>query len=175
MQQTDTQYQMNALKEIIEKTFGINLLKKKRGRDYVNARLVYSKILRETGHTFESIAESLDKDHSTIIHYIDISKTVFIQDGNLSEKYLVCKEIFLKDNPTLSREFKEFEMTSKIFRLTEERDRLLAESIKVRKLEKKYKRLESIINLIDMRTPAGFEKTIETRINRMFNELNRDE
>lgn len=175
MEQTNTQYQMNALKDIVENTFGVNIMKKRRGRDYVNARLIYSRILRDTGHTFESIGDSLGKDHSTIVHYIDISNMAFIQDDDLSEKYLVCKELFMKDKPHLSREYKEFQMMSKVLKLTSERDELIRELQKLRKVDKVYKRIESIIEFINMRTPVGLEKTIELRIKRMFNELMQEE
>lgn len=175
MEQTNTEYRMSVLKNIVENTFGVDIMKKRRGRDYVNARLIYSKILRDAGHTFESIGESLNKDHSTIIHYIDISNAVFMQDDQLSEKYFVCKELFMKDNPNLSREYKEFEMTSKIFRLTSERDELLKQIKFANEIKNKYKRLESIIELINMRTPIGLEKSIEIKINRMFNELTKEE
>lgn len=175
MTQSNTQYQMNVLKNIVEKAFGIEIEKKKRGRDYVNARLIYSRILRDAGHTFDSIAESLGKDHSTIIHYIDISNMAFVQDSDLSEKYIICKNLFLSDKPNLTREYKEFEMTSKLFRVTAERDELLKQIQKYAKFDKKYGRLESIIELINMRTPIGLEKSVERKINRMFNELMQEE
>ena len=175
MGQSNTEYRMNALKSIVENMFGVDIMKKRRGRDFVNARLIYSKILRDAGCTFESIADSLNKDHTTIIHYIDISNSIFMQDDQLSEKYFVCKDLFLKDNPQLSREYKEFEMASKIFRLTSERDELLKRIKWANEIKAKYERLEGIIELINMRTPIGLEKSIEMKINRMCNEIRKEE
>jgi hypothetical protein len=50
-------------------------------------------------------------------------------------------------------------------------DDLLLERNNILNLEIKNRRLESIIDLINARTPQGTERIIEKKINQMFNDI----
>ena len=60
---------MEKLKEIVSQVFDTNINIKTRKRNNVEARMIFSKILREDGNTFESIGKAINKDHSTIVYY----------------------------------------------------------------------------------------------------------
>jgi hypothetical protein len=167
MKQIDPE--MLRLQEIISKRFSVDMNSPTRKRDYVNARLVYSAILRERGCTFESIAKSIDKDHATVIHYIRNSAFIFKQDKFLNKKFHDCREIFFKtiDPDTLP----EINIPNKTeVEELKEHIEILNQEIKnlVSKLNT-HKRLSKIINLIEERTHYGKEEIVEKKIREMFN------
>jgi IS30 family transposase len=63
----------------------------------VDARAVYSKILRERGYSLEVIGKSLNKHHSTILHHLKNIDFLIEKDKNLRDRYIHCKLNFLRD------------------------------------------------------------------------------
>ena len=167
--------EMEFLKQTIDKIFNLNIMKNSRTRDLVDARLIYSKILRERGHTLKSIAVSLHKDHTTIIHYLSKVDFVMKQDRRLSERYMICKDVFLKDKPAIPEHFTYVDLRNKVISLNNEIEDLILDRERVLRIDQKYKRLKYIIDLINNRTPIGEESAIESKINKMFNGLNQKE
>ena len=51
------------LKQIVSEVFDVDILDKRRTRNVVDARGVYSKILKDKGFTLVFIGQSLNKDH----------------------------------------------------------------------------------------------------------------
>lgn len=56
---------------------------KKRTTDLVTARQVYSVIARKCGYTFKAIGETIDRDHSSIVH-LCLRATDFINYEDMS-------------------------------------------------------------------------------------------
>lgn len=54
--------------KLISDTLEVDLMKETRVREYVYARFVYSKIMRDKGFSLSYIGNTINKDHSTIIH-----------------------------------------------------------------------------------------------------------
>ena len=65
-----TDAQIRYLKKIVDNEFDVDILSKRRTMNLVNARLVYSYILRSRGTRLVRIAESIDKNHATILHAV---------------------------------------------------------------------------------------------------------
>lgn len=171
MKKEEFAQEMDSLKEIILKLLKLDINKKERSRELVDARYIYAKILKDRGHTLMSIGRSLKKDHTTIMHYIKQVEIMLKQDNRLAEMYVMCKEAFLTDKPHFSKDYKEFELISKIIKLTKENESLILERKNILDMKEKFSRISRIVDIIDMRTPVGFERTIEEKINRMFNGL----
>lgn len=163
--------EMESLQKIVEKIFEVKLMKLSRIRELVDARMVYAKILRDRGYTFKVIASSLNKDHTTVVHYMSMVETIFKQDSRLLLKYMQCRDEFLEGRDPIVRRASEKELTSRILELNNKIDELTLERDNILSIDKKNRRLESIIELIDKRTPQGAEKIIERRINQMFNDI----
>lgn len=120
--------EIEALKEIVNNVFCVDLSKVTRERKLVDARRVYSKVLRDRGYTFELIATALKKDHATVIHYMRSVDSILLYDKDVREKYMTCKNIFLegKSPLILERKKKDADLFMTIVRLNAE----LQESIK---------------------------------------------
>ena len=167
--------EMLQLKVIINRKFGLDLSTNTRKRDYVNARLVYAKILRERGFTHESIARSLNRDHATIIYYVRCASHIFMQDRFLEKKYLECKALFFGEIDQSENPTSEEMLSERLNTLNEQVDKLTAEnnllSYELDERVKRTKRINKIINLIEERTHYGKEELVEKKIREMFNGL----
>jgi len=85
------------LKKIVNDIFLVDIDSKNSKRGVVDARKVYSKILRDSGYSYKLIGETIDKNHATIIHYIKNIEYLLSYDQNLKKKYVACKNVFIKD------------------------------------------------------------------------------
>jgi len=175
METNKIEREKESLKYIVNDVFKLNIMKASRTRELVDARLVYSKILRDRGHTFKSIGDSIRKDHTTILHYISTSNFVLKHYSALTEKYVICKEMLAKDSPFFSEQMNDVNLAMKIFNLNTKIDELMLERNAILKINERYQRLKSIIDLVDKRTNSGDESTVEDRINKMFNGFYQEE
>jgi len=173
MKRLPTQFadtEMNSLKEIISDTTSINIMDKNRFRQVVDARIVFSKIIRERGYTFSSIARYLNKDHTTIIHYICECNSLIQTNDKIMETYLICRDKFLQDKDALLT-YTDKDAVKEMIVLKNDIENLMLKNSRIKNLEIKYERLNEIINLIDKRTPEGDEHRIRKEIMKMFNGL----
>ena len=162
---------MEKLKEIVSKVFETNINIKTRKRNNVEARMIFSKILREDGNTFESIGKAINKDHSTIIYYANQASILIKQSIELNNKYLECKNCYInnldvevKESTPIDRKAENeiSELKFLVNQLTSERREII-------KVQEKYNRIKKIINLVAERTHLGKEESIERKIKEMFN------
>lgn len=165
---TDTE--MNSLKEIVGNATGTDIMNKGRYRNIVDARIVFSKIIRERGYTYSSIARYLNKDHSTIIHYICECNSLIQTDDKMMETYITCRNKFLEDKDALLT-YTDKDAVKEMIILKADIEKLITKNNKLKDIETKYERLSEIINLIDKRTLEGQENVIKQEITRMFNGL----
>lgn len=89
-----TDAQIRYLKQIVDTEFDVDILNKKRTMNLVNARLVYSYILRKRGAGLARIGESINKNHATILYLVRNAPSYFKQDDDLNLKYEACKDRF---------------------------------------------------------------------------------
>lgn len=163
--------EMQQLAEIIKSVFNEDVKDKIQRREIVDARMVFSKILRERGYTYSSIGKFLKKDHSTIINYMRNVHSLLTQINGLMAKYVECRDLFLinKEALDINKEAKDNKLS--IISLNNQIEKLILERDNVTQMEMKYKRIVDILNVIDKKTPNGREKFILKKINLMFNDI----
>ena len=160
---------MEKLKEIVSQVFNTDINIKTRKRNNVEARMIFSKILREDGNTFESIGKAINKDHSTIVYYVNQASVLIKQSIELSDKYLECKNCYIDNLDVVLPQMKYDELKNEVLELKLLINQLTIERNKTIKVQEKYNRIKKIINLVAERTHVGKEEFIERKINQMFN------
>ena len=160
---------MEKLKEIVSKVFDTDINIKTRKRNNVEARMIFSKILREDGNTFESIGNAINKDHSTIVYYVNQASVLIKQSIELSDKYLECKNCYIDNLDVVLPQMKYDELKNEVLELKLLINQLTIERNEIIKVQEKYNRIKKIINLVAERTHVGKEEFIERKINQMFN------
>lgn len=129
------------LKRIVDDVFYVELDGKNRKRDVVDARKVYSKILKEAGYSYELIGKTINKDHATILYYIRNLDSILMYDKILRDKYIACKNSFIKESESVSEQIKkDIDIYVTVVRLTNE----LQEA-----LSSKNKMLNEFVNYIE--------------------------
>ena len=160
---------MEKLKEIVSQVFDTDINIKTRKRNNVEARMIFSKILREDGNTFESIGKAINKDHSTIVYYVNQASILIKQSIELSDKYLECKNCYIDNLDVVLPQMKYDELKDEVVELKFLVNKLASERNEIIKVQEKYNRIKKIINLVAERTHVGKEEFIERKINQMFN------
>jgi len=160
---------MEKLKEIVSQVFDTDINIKTRKRNNVEARMIFSKILREDGSTFESIGKAINKDHSTIVYYVNQASSLIKQSIELSDKYLECKNCYIDNLDVVLPQMKYDELKDEVVELKFLVNKLASERNEIIKVQEKYNRIKKIINLVAERTHVGKEEFIERKINQMFN------
>jgi len=122
--------EIEELKKIVNDVFLVDIEVKDRKRKIVDARKVYSKILKDSGYSYELIGETINKNHATIIHYIKNIEYLLSYDQILREKYVACKNIFtgksIKDQVK-----KDVDIYVTVVRLTNELQEAIASKDKI--------------------------------------------
>ena len=83
----------NRLKNIIELETGINVDIVSRKRNFVEARALYYKLLRDVlGMTLQSIADTVKKNHATVLHSINNFDILLRYDEDMKKSYsnVIC-------------------------------------------------------------------------------------
>lgn len=89
---------MESLKQIVNEIFSVDIDDKRRKRTIVDARKVYSKILRDLGYGYENIGKTLGLNHCTIIHYLKNTDDLIKFDAVFKKRYNMCLKKFLLYN-----------------------------------------------------------------------------
>lgn len=84
------------LKNIIQDLLGVDVMHKSRKQHIVDARKIYSNILRNKGWSLHHIGKSLRKDHSTIIHYLKDSQVLVLMDKKYKDDFDTITTVFEK-------------------------------------------------------------------------------
>lgn len=162
--------EIEELKGIIKKNLNVDVMQRRRQRQNVDARMIYSRILRDRGYTLKFISDSLNKDHTTVIHYLDMSDDIFEQIPMLKDRFDACRIEFLQGKSEMNPP-REMMVKAKLEKLDDEIREMASVKQSLIGKEYKYKRLSDIITLIDKRTRPGQERFIEKKINEMFNSI----
>jgi hypothetical protein len=156
------------LMKIIDLVFDTEILSPHRDQEIVEARMVFSKILIERGHTIVSIGNFLNRNHATIIYYRKQISAWIEQYPNIYSKYKYCKDAFIRNRSPIqiSREKNIGEI---VIGLRQEVDDLIKQKIELKERLSKYRRMDRIVNLLIERVEEGQEEEVYRKINAMLN------
>ena len=150
--------------DIIKNVMNVDITKKTNERAYVDGRFIFAKILTDRGYGIIYLGRHIKKHHSSIIHYRDSANDLLETNELFAQKYFTCKDKFMSDKGDLVEISNKEQLLNQIDALILDRNTLLAEV-------QKHRRLRNIIEFIDSRTPRGKESFVLRQINLMFNGL----
>ena len=153
------------LMNIINAHFKIDILTKCQKREYVDARMIFSKILKEKGHGPSFIAGLLKKNHASIINYLKKVDWYIKTDESLKKSYKECRESFYESHDPIF-EFNKLELKHEVLKL---RRALEIQIDKNNELRAERKRLDPLFKIVRERTKLDTEEEVSKRLIRMFN------
>jgi len=168
-----TKKKAHHLRRTIEYVLGVNVtLNKSRKRNVVNARVIYSQILKERGYGPTCIAKSLGKNHATVLHYFKSFAWNLEQDEDLKIGYDEVKYEFEQDyDPLYGLNYPL--LKKEIYTLRNKNKELYSQIIDTKNIlskeRKKDQRLEDIIYLIRERTIRGSEEQTLKKLQTFYN------
>jgi hypothetical protein len=154
--------EIEELIDIIKNVMNVDITKKTNERIYVDGRMVFSKILTDRGYGIAVLSRAIKKHHSSIIHYREGANNLLDTNELFANKYFACKEKFMSGKEGEIKISNKEQLLNQLDSLILDRNALLKEV-------QKHRRLKSIIEYIDKRTPNGKESLVLRKINLMFN------
>tara|TARA_R110000803_G_scaffold28978_1_gene66480 strand:- start:606 stop:1106 length:501 start_codon:yes stop_codon:yes gene_type:complete len=113
MKTKDMESKDEALMAIVNSKFKLDINKRSRVRAYVEARLVFCRILKEEGYGSYRLGKILKLNHSSVNNYWSKADLYISSDEILRKKYLSIRQTFYKDKDPIYSEIKnELEMLS---------------------------------------------------------------
>ncbi|QGH72862.1 MAG: chromosomal replication initiation protein [Podoviridae sp. ctrTa16] len=167
---------VKAAESIVRNIMGVEISAKSRRRNIVEGKMVFAKLLRDSGMFLTDLSFVLDRDHTTVMYYVSTMNGLIETDPDMSVKFGRCKFEFdtmfegnLQEKErtaeSLKREIKSLKRKLNIVTLNSNNTKALH----------KYYRLHTIMKFIDERTPKGSEKFILKKIITMFNGIEKYE
>jgi len=168
--------EFNILRDAVEEVMEVSLITTSRKREHVEARMVFSKILIDRGHTKVSVGRFLNKTHSIVIHYCKQFEDLTPYDKVLRYNYETVLSIYRKGyDPVYNMD--RSQMKTEIFGM---RGKLKIKELEVESMKEKLKeakqetvndmRLERLKSLMS-RVPVGDEEAVYNRLNIFLNGL----
>ena len=164
------------VRNIVELVIGGSIMNPLRKRESVEARMVFSCILKDMGYSLSSIGRVLGKHHTTVIHYIRSLDDLVETNSFFLKKYLKCKEILLLGQSEVSVE-DNTSVLDAFIGLTNQIE-LLKSELNIARIEKEDiikeysirndKRLNKIFKVIENNTKVGDEFMTERKIRYLF-------
>tara|TARA_R110002012_G_scaffold69639_2_gene180141 strand:- start:378 stop:917 length:540 start_codon:yes stop_codon:yes gene_type:complete len=165
------------LQRITERVFGVKIHSRRRSRPEVDARFVFSLIMKERGYGATRLGRLLNKNHATIIHYWKNAEWYMKTDAALKRKYdevsqefyesveslnVVNRAMFERKIDVLEKKNKQCILDSKDLKL---------EVQQLRKEVEPYRLYKEILDLVMERArPKEMEYT-KKKLNTFFNGL----
>jgi hypothetical protein len=171
LRQMSNNFETTKTIEFLESFLGMSLSEKSRKRSMVEARMIYAKLMKVyTRTSLSDIGRAIGKDHATIIHYLTNFKWLKKTDQAFSSKYDTIADMYEEFRATWFNEDR-FDDKKQIQLLKSSIEKMTTERDRYEKYFKKIQRIDSIVQLIEERTPRGEEEYVESKINRMFNSI----
>lgn len=148
---------INALKLIVEEVCGVNLEITTRKREYVNARAICYKILRDVELlSYNAIGRYFKKSHSTILLCLRDFKYMLLSDGQMKRNYEGILDVW----EGMTEEYKEIRPLEikKQLKYLEEQNKLLNLSLidVQERYDKRLKQLEERLEKIKMNSEESY-------------------
>lgn len=164
--------EMNELNDIIKSVLNVKIQDTSRKRVNVEARIIFTRLMRDRGCVLSDIGFYLKKDHTTIIHYLDLFVSLVDTDSQFRKSFIKCSNKFMMDKEYVDQYKKKNQDQSNLYEtLNNQIEELTLKNQNLYELSRKFERLKDIVLLIDQRTPKGMEDKIKSKINQMFNGL----
>jgi len=174
MNTSQFEQESNKLKEIIKLEFNLDIMKHTREREYVDARAVYSFILKKRGYGCAKIGRSIKKSHSTVLHYLRNIDVVLKQFPELYKKYKRVSESYNVEYDAVY-DMDAVDLRNYIYELRDSVD-VLSLQLKETKnqlavCEGNDGRLSKIFHILKTRVPSGKEDKLQSKLITIINGL----
>lgn len=168
---TNASFETTKTLEFVSDFLGFDLTQKCRKRYIVEGRMMYAKLMkRYTNVSLSDIGRAIGKDHATVIHYINNFTYLKKTDQQFACKFDMMADTYEEFRETWFDDVK-FDDKRKIKVLESSLKELVDKKNEYERYFNKIKRIDSIVQLIEQRTPKGEEEYVESKINRMFNSI----
>lgn len=161
------------LLKTVNRVSGVDILSQCRERPYVNARIVYSYILFKRGHSYTDISRTINRNHSTIIHYMRNAEWLIKNEDELNMLHEACLDVHRKgygdEKVTEADLLKHLAQKDKqIEQLSLQIEQLNSQLKQKRKEEERF---EAMFAFLRNRVPLGREEELTSKFNRVINGL----
>lgn len=175
------QSKVNALKTIVNDEFCVDVDEKTRSRDIVSAKKAFSLVLRDYKQPFSRIGRFLDKNHSTIVHYMDnidheLKTNVEFRErvkrvGKRFESVMAHNEFVKPVSREEIEKYMEYADQNKALKQTIRKLKKSEEELveRLNKATRKDSRIKDLCDMLEQRIPIGKEDEFFNKINRMMN------
>tara|TARA_R100000655_G_scaffold57705_1_gene96081 strand:- start:7276 stop:7716 length:441 start_codon:yes stop_codon:yes gene_type:complete len=126
------------LREIIERKFNLKLIDKRRHTRFIQARCIFSNILKQKGYGCLAIGNMLRKNHATILKYFENFDWFYKTDEFFYQSYEQINEQF-QSNSVIYTQLQEFELKKQLILLQKENKSLY---LRNQNLEKELSKLK---------------------------------
>lgn len=157
--------------ELISEALGVDIKQKTRIRQCVEGRFIYYNIARNFfDGTLEHIGAVVNRNHSTVVHGLEMFDVLISSDKNFKFKYNFITHLLFD-----AVEFPKKDITA-YYKLTKENEDLKIQikelTLKAKQFEvnnDEPKRFKSIIERLECQVPHGKELEAEKQLNRFLN------
>ena len=163
------------LQKVISEHLEVDITQKSRKQEYINARMIYYKILKDLNYSWTAIGLSLRKNHATILHAVRVFNDLITYDSELKRNYEIVKDIYFegyhKDHDPLYY-ITRSELISLIKTLENQNKNLTLDNELLNKRLKNYKIYDPIVNLCESRNKKWDGKQVDyikTKLNHILN------
>lgn len=160
----ERQTKMEALRQIIDREFEANIMHTTKKQNHVDGRKIFCKVLYEAGFSTNEVSRFLKKSVAMHTYYLSDVDILMKYRGDVYEKYLKCKELFLATVRGII-----YEQNTYIVGRKPKIDYSVWDKENLTKIADKYDRIKNIIDLVDFNTPIGKENLIFKRLAKLFN------
>ena len=158
------------LMKIVNNEFNLDINKRTRVRAYVEARIVFCRILKEENYGSYRLGKILSINHSSVNNYWAKADMYISSSKELSKKYLEVRSIFYKGKDPIYHEIKnELEMSNMDNKVLSLRNAHLEDV--VNKLLEEDLLYEGMFTMIKKRTPSNKEAEVVQKLKRFLNGL----
>lgn len=161
--------EVRRLADICQTVFDTDVFVSCRKRAYVDARIVFSNLLKEQGMGPSAIGRILGRDHATVLHYFRKFEALLETDKAFRKQYVICREQYIGEDPIFY--YSAPELRRKFIDMRKELEETREKLEEARKQLKYDRRLQPILDMVRIRTKRGEEEEVAHRINRVYNGL----
>jgi hypothetical protein len=161
--------QVKRLADICFMFFEGDVYSRCRERRFVDARITFSKLIHEQGVIPTHIGYILNRNHSTVLHYLNRGEALLETDKNFRKRFVKCREEYIGEDPVYY--YSAPELRTKYLEMRDDYETLVDKYHTLFNRLKSDRRLEPLIDMVRMRTKKGTEDEVFNKLNRIYNGL----